>query len=513
MKSVSACAIVIVFAVASSGLADSSQPHPAAITLPQALARALEHNPLLAAYSADIRAADARATQAGLRPNPELSIEVEDMRLRRGPGKTTREVEFTGTPSLESIDVRRANDDGIISVPVRRIAPGLAYRSADEDGAATGLGEAEITLSISQLIELGGKRAKRIELAEREKEIVLWQYEATRADVLERTASAFIELLAAQERLAILDELIALAETVQDTVARQVKAGAVSPLEENKARLTLHTTRIERVRAEHERNAARVALSAMWAAPGPDFTAAAGSLDITYQLPTPDAIVHTLEKNPDIARWAAETRHREAAFALARAQRVPDPTVAVGVRLIGTEERGGGSYTIDGDGGLAWNRLKTSVDSEREATLYLAMSVPLPLFNRNQGAADAALHEMEGAAERRRAAYAEAVAQIHAAYESASAALREVEELAHTVLPVATESFDKTREGYRQGKFAYLDVLEAERTLFDARRRKIEAIAAFHHNVVRMERLTGLSIAENRPPSRHTPETKDASNE
>ncbi|MGH8035514.1 MAG: hypothetical protein ACREO9_09830, partial [Lysobacterales bacterium] len=48
------------------------------LTLPQAIAVALEHNPDLQVSVYELRAADARITQAGLRPNPELGLELEN---------------------------------------------------------------------------------------------------------------------------------------------------------------------------------------------------------------------------------------------------------------------------------------------------------------------------------------------------------------------------------------------------------------------------------------------------
>jgi cobalt-zinc-cadmium efflux system outer membrane protein len=96
--------------------------------LRQALALALLQNPELRAFAWDVRAAEARTLQAGLRPNPELGLEVENI---------------AGT------------------------------------GVLQGGQSAETTLRLNQVIELGGKRARRLQVAAVERDLAAWDYEAT----------------------------------------------------------------------------------------------------------------------------------------------------------------------------------------------------------------------------------------------------------------------------------------------------------------------------------------------
>ncbi|MHC4682264.1 MAG: TolC family protein, partial [Planctomycetota bacterium] len=120
------------------------------MTLPRALSLALMHNPVLKAFSWEVRASEARALQASLWPNPELDVEVEEV---GGAGD-------------------RSGFDG-----------------------------AETTVQLSQFIELGDKRGKRTKVASLENDISQWDYEARRLDVFTSVVKAFTETLAAQERL------------------------------------------------------------------------------------------------------------------------------------------------------------------------------------------------------------------------------------------------------------------------------------------------------------------------
>lgn len=156
------------------------------ITLVQALSLAFAHNPGLASFSLEVRAADAQALQAGLRPNPEFAVESENI---LGTGE---------------------------------------FRGADL---------AETTLSVRQLIEIAGKRPKRARVALLERDLAGWDYESRKADVLADMAKSFIDVLEAQERAALTEDLLRLAEQVFEAVSLRVRAGKVSPVEETRTAL------------------------------------------------------------------------------------------------------------------------------------------------------------------------------------------------------------------------------------------------------------------------------------
>src|SRR5262245_26920602 len=120
------------------------------LALPQAQALALLQHPKLAAFGWEVRAGEARTLQASLPPNPEFGVEVEN---------------FAGS------------------------------------GVLRGFQSAEITIHLSQLIELAGKRQKRMRVAALERDLVAWDYEATRIEVITQVTKALVEVLSAQQRL------------------------------------------------------------------------------------------------------------------------------------------------------------------------------------------------------------------------------------------------------------------------------------------------------------------------
>jgi len=388
-----------------------------ALTLQQALALALLHNPELAAFSWEVRVKEAAALQAGLLPNPELGIELEN---------------FAGS------------------------------------GAFSGTAAADTTVTLGQLIELGGKRIKRRTASSLEAELAGWDFEAKRLDVLTATARAFVGVLAAQERLAQADELAGLAESFFRTVSERVEAGKVSPVEQTRAQVPLAGARIAQDRARLTLEAARKELVTLWGENTASFERAVGSLGKVDPVPSREQLVSLLDQNPDVARWKTEQQQRTARLALERANALPDLTLFAGGRNL--RETGDHAFVA-------------------------GLSIPLPVFDHNQGGIAAARAARNKAREAGRAAYSHASAALAANYRDLSAAFREARTLQEQILPAAEQSFAAADLGYREGKFGFLEVLDAQRTLFEVKGQYIEALAAYHQARAEVERLIGAPLA------------------
>jgi cobalt-zinc-cadmium efflux system outer membrane protein len=396
------------------------------LRLPQAQALALMQNPDLAAFAWEVRAGEARTLQAGLPPNPGVGVEVENV---------------AGSGDFQGVD------------------------------------GAEVTVGLSQVIELAGKRRKRTHVAALERDLAAWDYETARLDVLTQVAQAFADVLRVQERLAVDADLVRLAEQIYRIVAERVKAGKVSPLEATRARVALATSRIARQRVQRELTAAKERLAATWGGTRATFERVTGDLETLNPIPSAAVVAQRIVQNPDIARWATAMARRQAAVTLAEANRTPDPTLGAGVRYF------------------------NNVDEADAHALLLAVSVPLPVFDRNQGNILEARYQLARTEVERRAAAVRvqtALAETHAAL---SAAFSEASTLRDEVLPGAQQAFDAAREGYRQGKFQFLEVLDAQRTLFEARGQYVEALSTYHKAVAALERLIGEPLSALAPSS------------
>lgn len=465
--------VVLTILACTASVTQAQEPveEPAGeLTLSQALALALARNPSLIPYAWDIRAAEAREIQAGLRPNPELSLELENVR-------------FGGTSSDSS-------ERSLGFSPTDGLSGGLSRSS--ESARNSAFGDSEITLSLSQLVELGGKRAKRIEAARQGREVAAWDYEVARADTLADTARAFYHVLATQEAVRLADELYELASQSHATIQSLVDAGKVSEIEISRSQVEFSQIGIERDATRRELNAARIELAGHWGNHYPVFTNAMGIFPDTFSLPSSEALLAAINGSPYVKRWIAELDMREAIVALEEANGKPDLTVMLGARSAGTSGVSGRGWDISSVDGIGFNR--GEIGSDREAQIVLGFSVPLPLFNRNQGSIKEAEYLASKAVASRRATEAAITNALAASGERATAAHEKFRDLRTKVIPNATEAFTGVQEGYRAGKFALLDVLLAQRALFDAQRQLSQSQAAFQQTIVEIERFTGMAV-------------------
>ena len=388
------------------------------LALRQALALALARNPELAAFSWNVRIGEARQLQAGLYPNPEASVGVENV---AGSG------EFRGTR------------------------------------------EAETTLQLSQLVLLGGKRSKAIEEARLSRDLAAWDYETVRLDVFSRTARDFVEVLAAQQQLTLTEELVRLAEQVAQAVQERVNAAKSSRVELTRAKVALDLARIDRDQAQRALTAARQRLSANWGNPQPKFGQVVGNLRDLPAVPSLEELNRRLDRNPELARWATELEQRRAALKLEQSRAMPDLTVGAGYRRLSGPE---------------------------ENALVGIVSIPLPLFNRNQGNIREAEFRLARAGEEQRVAEVRVRTALGQAWQTYDSARATLDSLRSNVLPGAQQAYQTANEYYQQGRFSFLEVLDAQRTLFTARAQEIRALSEYRQAVNEIERLAGEALGD-----------------
>ncbi|MDP3940309.1 MAG: TolC family protein [Deltaproteobacteria bacterium] len=410
------------------GAAPSGDPAPVAmpesnksLTLPGALALALERSPKLASFSWEIRVREGDALQEGLFPNPELEMELE---------------EFAGSGELSGFDAT------------------------------------EGTLAISQLIETGGKRGKRRRAATIDAEVAAWEYEAARLEIYADVVKAFARVHTAQKMVALEEELHRLAQSLAGAVDRLVEAGAASPVEKKRARVEEGAARLDLATARRGLESARAQLAATWGALAPDFVRVEGDLAAVTQPPDLEKLRNRLQRSPELARWQREVARREAVVEREKAKRFPDVTALAGARRL----------------------------SELDENAFIAgLKVPLPLFNRNQGAIAAARGNLRKAQKEQAAAEARLHADLDTAYRELIARRDEVEGLRSDLIPGAREAYEAVREGYLLGLFRNVDVLDAQRRLSELSLRELEALQAYHVAKADIERLTGTPLAGEAP--------------
>jgi len=337
---------------------------------------------------------------------------------------------------------------------------------------AQGVIQPQTTIQLGQLVELGGKRAARQRLAERSRDLAAWDYEMARIDVFTRVARAFIDVLASQQAVVLTEQTTRLVEQVQQTVGARVTAGVVSPIEQTKADVAFAAVRIESDRARRTLQADKRRLAALWGSTDARYESAAGDLMTLPPVPEFAELQRSLAANPELERWAAEIAQRQAALAVERSKRVPDVTVNAGYRRF------------------------TDIDSN---AFLIGGSIQLPLFDRNRGGIQEATDRMSKAHHEQRAAQVRVTTALAESYRALASARDEASVLASSIQPGAREAFEAVREGYRLGKFGYLEVLDAQRTLVGAGAQYLRALSDYHKAAADVERLIGAPLADAAP--------------
>jgi cobalt-zinc-cadmium efflux system outer membrane protein len=324
------------------------------------------------------------------------------------------------------------------------------------------------TLELSQLIELGGKRNSRVREAQFDREATEWDYQGKRLEVLKLTSLAFIDVLSAQRNVQLAEENVQLTEAAVPVTHKRVEAGKASDVELLRTSTAVASARIRLTEVRRDLETARVNLAAQWGAKKATFPSVTGNLDQLRPIPSLESLKAKLQKNPDLTRWTTEHQKREATLNLARAEANPDLTLRAGPRLLGA--------------------------SHADLTLVAGFSIPLPLWNRNQGKIAEAEANVAKGADERAAAEAKAYAELNEGYQTLARAAEEVQILRETVLPGAKSAVDQITDGYGAGRFSQLDVLDAQRTYNESQTEYVKALSDFQKAQAQIDALTAEPV-------------------
>ncbi|PSO10429.1 MULTISPECIES: TolC family protein [unclassified Sphingobium] len=236
--------------------------------------------PSVAAATAGVDAATAARRVAGLRPNPEVQAQVENV---------------AGT------------------------------------GVYKGLRSSETTVGVALPLELGGKRPARVALATARLTRAQIQSEIARADLRLRITQLYIDAAAAERRAEVLSEQAGIANNAFRVSSERVKAGDVGPIEQQRADVLRINAQVAADSAARQAQAARANLETLLSAPvtGPLDRAWFERID-GYGPPRPIDVDGTLA----LVAAEADVRTADAQVRVARSLRVPDLTVSASARRL-----------------------------------------------------------------------------------------------------------------------------------------------------------------------------------
>jgi cobalt-zinc-cadmium efflux system outer membrane protein len=339
---------------------------------------------------------------------------------------------------------------------------GLGGRGDYRSGRAT-----ETTLSLAQRIELGGKRTARIALAGRTGDAATLEYEAARLDLVRDVLTALADAEAAERAVTIEQDRLRQANDTLRIARGRVDAGKEPELQSRRVEVT--RTNAE-VAVEKARREAAISLRNLATLLGIAQVSLASrqpwfdDVGPVPQLPLPADPMERLSANPDYAKLGATIAQQRANMDVQRANGVPDITLQGGVRRF---------------------------QEARETAFIAGASIPLPFNDRNQAGiarAQAELLRAEAEADRGRLALA---ASLVAAERRTELAWRTVQSLRGRAVPSAERAARLAAGGFAEGKFTYIEALDAQRAMSDARAQLNDALRDFHARRAETDRLRG----------------------
>ncbi len=321
------------------------------------------------------------------------------------------------------------------------------------------------TAQVNLPVELGGKRSARIGAAQKARELAQSQLGATRTDLRAAVVGGFFAVVIAQERVRLARGSADIAAKGALAAARRVAAGKIAPLEESKARVEQANAELEVADAEAALAVARQALAGLWGSSEARFLEAAGNLDTLPARPDGATLMQALDSAPELANSRLEMERRQAVIGVERSRQYPDLTVSLGSKRDNSSDRG--------------------------TMPVLGVSLPLPLFDRNQGNLYAAMRQADKAADEYRATQVRLANELQQAARQLTVSRTSAEALKGTVLPAAQQAYEAATRGFEAGKFNFLDVLDAQRTWFQARIRYLGVVATAYQAATTIDRILG----------------------
>lgn len=345
--------------------------------------------------------------------------------------------------------------------------------SGRSDFAFKNEGEYARSVAVSQQFPIAGRILRQKDVAR--VDVALAQAEVAEAErrLAADVAGGVYRLLVIDRQIQSRDELMGVEEKLAKATRDRLKAAEVSELDVNTVQLDLQRLAQERALLQSQRHSLLVSLNTLIGRP------AAASLSISEPLPEAETLANVeqlqakaLESRPDLRMALLSADRAQAEKALAKAQRWEDWSVGLGLEQ--------DKLVIDGAPPQGSSR-----------AIGLSLSIPLPLFNKNQGL----IAEAEASAERAKARIGALRLGITSEVASAHAEALNLQQLLNQyrqgLLPVSARNVQLAQKGYGQGLVSILEVVQAQRQHADLNAAYLNTLDQFLQVLVRLRTAAG----------------------
>lgn len=320
------------------------------------------------------------------------------------------------------------------------------------------------TAMLSVPVELGGKRGARTEAARLARDVARLDADASRADLRASAMAAFFDVAIAQETVRVAGSTREIAREALRIATQRVESGKAAPIERTRAEVEASNARLAERAAQIALDNARRMLVLSWGESAPGFDRVEADLDSLEARPSLDELRSSLLASPRMESGRTTLDLSRAELEVERSKRYPDITLSAGVAR---------------DNEMGRNRAQVGV------------SIPLPLFDRNQGNVYAASMRAYKAQDIYRDMTARSTSELLQAASRYDLAVASAQEYRDAVLPGATKAFDAARKGFEAGKMGYLEVLDAQRALSEGNVSYLNVLAEAYQARAQIDRIIG----------------------
>ena len=366
---------------------------------------------------------------------PPAPVQATPVTARTGPLPSNLtlnqalEEAFSRSPAIVAADAEVRAAEARLRQAGYRDNPELSLEVENVAGTGElrGVRSMETTLAVNQRLDINGRRSARIEAGRASLAMQRLKLAIARADLAQSVREQFARAVASRQRLEQADDNLAWSKELARIAGVLVDAGREPPLRAMRARSALAQAEAAHEAALADELAARSTLAALFGVSAPVTRVSGPSLDVRSGAVLPQTSLDVRLADAERSVAQAELRQQQVSRAL-------DPAVGIGVRQI----------RETGDVGLV-----------------AGVSMPLRVFDRNQGNISAAQQAVAAADARRASVLANTTARARNAIASVGAAQRRVAALEKAAIPEASEALRLAQRSYEEGRATLLELLDA----------------------------------------------------
>jgi len=343
--------------------------------------------------------------------------------------------------------------------------PELELRAEDWPASpGRGFADAKQLLGLTQTLPFPGKKSLDRQIGGAGVKFSEAELALRRAEIERDVKAAFWRVLVAERLVEVSGQLVAVAESAAATARQRVEAGAAAYPEQLRAEVQAEQARTELAERQRELAGARQLLGTLLGRPDLQAVPLAGTLP-----DAPDAALPTIGEeswlagHPSVAAARANLERAKLEERRARLAAYPD------VKL-----------------GMAGGRLGTT----DETLVEVSVSVPLPLLDRGQGRQREARANVRAAEAELRSVRAQLQRELANAQTRLRTAAEQTARYRERILPKAEEALRLVQTGFQTGKFAFVDLLDTQRTVAETRRAYWQTVLEWHLARTELEALT-----------------------